>query len=419
MSIRWWFFYPPLLFAIYCITQSFPATLFAEEALTRDEACNNPNIRPADKAHLLCDRLASDFEYFSRPENICPGYTPGLPAGFNDRTTDRASWNTIKETRVYLEGGGASMNAQSLKCFHAFFEAAKQAGLQPCVRAALRTPAHQQASCRDPNNSVVCGRAHSCSSNLSAYMSCPHVNGKAMDVDDKSGRLSTLLALARSSTGQSVGITKVGAGSADPWHIECGSGPSEVITGSGATNPISRATEWIRGSLYPNQSTQQPQQVITPTVSQPTSASQNPLSAFQEPQTIGGVSGQLTITPAATNTNLVADRLEILAFPTTTQTSGSATTVPLVVSGQQAAQLAAGQQATTTPTYTGQGSVSPSQSTFISGDLSWQGAPQPPQQLTGFQATLANVRTILERILALLTPFNARYVLMNGELHEH
>ncbi len=111
---------------------------------------------------------------------------------------------------------------------------------------------------------------------------------------------------------------------------------------------------------------------------------------------------------AATNTNSVADHLEMLAFPTTTQTSGSATTVPLVISGQQAAQLAAGQQATATPTYTGQGDVSPSQSTFISGDLSWQGAPQPPQQLTSFQATLANVRAILERILAFLTPFNTR-----------
>ncbi len=318
------------------------------------------------------------------------------------------------------------MNAQSLKCFHEFFEAAKQAGFQPCVRAALRTPAHQQSSCRDPGNNVVCGRsgrgtglANSCPSDPNAYLGCPHVNGKAMDIDDKSGRLDGLLSLARSSTGRSAGITKVGAGSIDPWHIECGSGPSGVISGSGASSPVSRAAEWVRSALYPNQ-TSQPQQAVTATPSQPASASQNPLSSFQEPQTIGGVSGQLTMTPAATGTNSVADRLEALAFPTTTQTGSTATTVPLVISGAQAVQLSAGQQAPTAPPYTGPGAVSPSQNTFISGDLSWQGAPTIGQTLTGFQATLANVRAILERILAFLTPFNARYVIGGGEeFHDH
>ena len=177
-----------------------------------------------------------------------------------------------------------------------------------------------------------------------------------------------------------------------------------------STSPTAAFAQSIRNWLSPQQ-TQPPQQVISATPSQPTSASQNPLAAFQEPQTIGGVSGQLNMTATATSTNSVADRLEILAFPTTTQSGGSATTVPLVVSGEQAAQLSAGQQTTPTPTYAGQGDVSPSQSTFISGDLSWQGAPQPPQQLTGFQATLANVRTILERILAFITPFNARHVI--------
>lgn len=170
--------------------------------------------------------------------------------------------------------------------------------------------------------------------------------------------------------------------------------------------PTTAFSNAVRQWLAPQQS--QPQQVVTATPSQPASASQNPLTAFQEPQTIGGVSGQLTMTPAATNTNSVADRLEALAFPTTTQTGSTATTVPLVISGAQAVQLSAGQQAPTTPTYTGSGAVSPSQSTFISGDLSWQGAPQVPQTLTGFQATLANVRAILERILAFLTPFNTR-----------
>lgn len=179
------------------------------------------------------------------------------------------------------------------------------------------------------------------------------------------------------------------------------------------TNVFSNA---VRQWLSPQQP-QQPQQVVTATPSQPASASQNPLTAFEEPQTIGGVSGQLNMTTSST-TNGVADRLESLAFPTTTQTGSTATTVPLVISGAQAVQLSPRQQTTTTPGYVGPGTISPSQNTFISGDLSWQGAPQVSPPVTGFQATLANVRAILERILAFLTPFNARYVI-NGETHEH
>lgn len=202
------------------------------------------------------------------------------------------------------------------------------------------------------------------------------------------------------------------------WHVEpLGAVKGETASGGTLqnTSPTAALTQSLRQWLAPQQ--QQPQQLVTATPSQSASASQNPLIAFQEPQTIGGVSGQLTMTPAASTTNTVADRLEALAFPTTTAAAGTATTVPLVITGVEAAQIAPG-ETMPAPTYTGSGAVSPSQNTFISGDLSWQGAPQPTQTLTGFQATLANVRAILERILAFLTPFNARHVI-NGESHGH
>lgn len=195
----------------------------------------------------------------------------------------------------------------------------------------------------------------------------------------------------------------------------CSGTPTNIRTTPIQTSPTAGIAQSVRNWLSPQQSQPQPQQVNVPTITQPTSGSQNPLNAFQEPQTIGGVSGQLTMTPAASTTNSVADRLETLAFPTTTQTGSTATTVPLIVTGQQAVQLASTQQATGTPINTGTGVISPSQSTFISGDLSWQGASQPPQQLTGFQATLANVRAILERILAFLTPFNTRNAIRGDE----
>lgn len=248
-----------------------------------------------------------------------------------------------------------------------------------------------------------------------------HQIGIALDINPAAGSGASYDTLKSFSDGNpGYGVTFPWPqynGSTDKPHMQATNKTNPACTGvtgvpvaSGpavSASPTAAAAQLLRNWLSPQQT--QPQQVVTPTVSQPASVSPNTLSAFQEPQTIGGVSGQLTLSTTST-TSSVADRLEMLAFPTTTQTGGTATTVPLVVSGQQAAQLAPGQQATM-PTYTGQGDVSPSQSTFISGDLSWQGAPQPPQQLTGFQATLANVRAILERILEFLIPFNARNAL--------
>lgn len=194
----------------------------------------------------------------------------------------------------------------------------------------------------------------------------------------------------------------------------CSGTPTNIRTTPYQSSPTAGIAQSLRNWLSPQQPQTQPQPQIAPTVSQPAPVSQNPLSAFQQqqqPQTIGGVSGQLTMTPVTPTGSTVADRLETLAFPTTTETGSTATTVPIIVSQNQAAQLTAEQPVAVTPVNGGSGTVAPSQTTFISGDLSWQGAPQPPQQLTGFQATLANVRAILERILEFLTPFNARNAL--------
>lgn len=384
------------------ITAFFYLTANAD-ALTGSEACDNPNLRPADRVVLNCDKREAALEYLKslrKGEGSC-------------KTTSDPSFEMLNPTFTVCA-------AQFLKAFES------QYNTKITITSAGRTDSQQKCVCPI----AVSGKC-------GAVGSSNHQRGFALDVHPANGDYMTMQAFARANpkfgvcfplgTRDRPHLIQSGIGGSESNNCKaqgieqkCDGSPPLVITTpppSGSAPPSNALAQSLRNWLAP-QPPQQPQQAVTATPSQPASASQNALSAFQEPQTIGGVSGQLTMAPAATTTNSIADRLEVLAFPTTTQTGGSATTVPLVVTGDQAVQLAAGVQSTTTPGYGSSGIISPSQSTFISGDLSWQGVPQPPQQLTGFQATLANVRAILERILALLTPFNARYVI-SGDSHEH
>ncbi len=158
----------------------------------------------------------------------------GLPAETDTTSRSPLLWSRIKETRVYFTAGNTSMDPGALRCFANFIKAAENQGFRPCISAGLRAPAHQMASCLDAGNTVVCGRSgrgtgpvSSCPRDPSGYTKCPHVNGLAIDINEKTGKLDALLDLARRS-GQ---FSKVGAGAADPWHIEarnCATGNSNL-----------------------------------------------------------------------------------------------------------------------------------------------------------------------------------------------
>lgn len=200
----------------------------------------------------------------------------------------------------------------------------------------------------------------------------------------------------------------------EPTNIRgCITGPQ---VGSGGAAPSAGFTESLRQWMAP----QQQMRVTTsqPTVSsQPVSISQNPLGAFDNtPQPVepSGVSSQINPT-VTTSSSTAADRLEELAFgPKPTTTTASATSVPLVVSGSNAAMLVGTHQASTTPV-SSQGMISPSQTTFVSGDLSWQDQTISSNPVSGYQAILITIRAALNRMLQYLVPFDANQT----ELHEY
>jgi hypothetical protein len=193
-------------------------------------------------------------------------------------------------------------------------------------------------------------------------------------------------------------------------HVEptntqgCITGP--MVSGSGAA-PSAGFTESLRQWLAPQQQVQ-----ATPSQpaisSQPVSISQNPLGAFDiEPQPAEPTAVSSQINPTAhSSSSTAADRLEELAFGPKPATSTTATSVPLVVSGSNAAMLVGTQQASTTAVTSSQGVISPSQTTFVSGDLSWQDPTISSAPVSGVQAILITIRAALNRMLQYLVPFN-------------
>jgi hypothetical protein len=239
-----------------------------------------------------------------------------------------------------------------------------------------------------------------------------HLYGLAADFNNNSKeQTSWMRAHARE-----YGIATIG--NWDPNHFQdaegrsgqCGVCPAAGTgdassSGSGYTSsgsPSAGLTSSLRQWLTPQPQTQAtPSQPAMP--SQPVSTSQNPLDAFNPPS----ITPQLTPTSTnATSTNAAADRLEELAFggqPTTT--NSTATSVPLVVSGSDAAMLTSTQQASTTSVTPSQGAISPSQTTFTSGDLAWQDETVSSNPVSGVQAIIITIRAALNRITQHLVPF--------------
>lgn len=179
-----------------------------------------------------------------------------------------------------------------------------------------------------------------------------------------------------------------------------------------ASSPTATFAQTVRNWLSPQQQvTAAPSQPALP--SQPVSTSQNPLDSFNPiPST------PVTVpTTTATTSNAAADRLEELAFGGQSTTStATATSVPLVVSGSDAAVLTGTQQASTTSVTT-QGMISPSQTTFTSGDLAWQDETVSSNPVSGVQAIIITIRAALNRIGQYLVPFGTRNA-TSAEGHE-
>ena len=224
-------------------------------------------------------------------------------------------------------------------------------------------------------------------------------------------------------------------------HVEpvdtqgCITGP---VVGSGDA-PFSGVSDAVRRAF--GMSTQQPaysSQGAYP--SQPISQGQSPISSYQPQQGIAvttgtgatsgagassdsgayagenvdivGVSSQIGATSGGgtTHATTAADRLEELAFGTGTNASAgtNATSVPLIVSGSNAVGITGTQNPTTNLQYASS-QISPTQQTFISGDLSWQGENTLQSSgLSGWDAIFVTIKATLNRILQLLQPFGAR-----------
>ncbi|OGG57678.1 hypothetical protein A2765_06080 [Candidatus Kaiserbacteria bacterium RIFCSPHIGHO2_01_FULL_56_24] len=206
------------------------------------------------------------------------------------------------------------------------------------------------------------------------------------------------------------------AGYFEPWHIELkgvsGCQGSDTF-GSGTTQIAAPfgIGDAFRAAL--GQQSAQPSPAPQPALPvRPVTQTQSPISAFDGnvPADSGG--GDVTGASSQLNENgsgampggNAADQLEQLAFGTPTSTNSThATSVPLVVSGANATGIIGSQTVQQQSISTG--NVSPSQQTFVSGDLSWQPEAtfQPP--LSGIPAILETMKQILLRMLPYLTPF--------------
>ena len=359
----------------------------------------------------------------------------------------------LKETRVYfvapgagLGGAGVGMDPKFLMCFQRFMQAAERR-LNVCISAALRTAAHQQASADDPRNTVVCGR-------FNPIGNCTHVRGIAIDINELNGRYSEAHQLA-SSMGLRIPLPV-----ADKWHIQAG-GPCGTPDFS---NPVPQTLPAPNQTQRPVPNQQAPaarpapapqpapaqttpapaattpaQQTCTPqfTCTNGVMYYQTSACAMQQYQVCAnGCSGNICAV-STTGTSLVSDFLTKTPTTTVATTTRQATsTFDLIgalaggtgtktnvapvatsvnlsgLSGQGVAVLQGGVPVQlNNPAANNVYSPTPtSQETFRSGDLAQSPGAQTysPQQLSTFQSILANLKTIVLRILDYLRPFGVR-----------
>ncbi len=374
---------------------------YAADTTSLEGACNNPNLRPADRAVLKCDDSVSAF-----------GYLKSI-------TTDRAAsapWRVDQ------------LNPDFAICAAKFLKFANDNGKNARITDAVRSYPEQQAAC---NRFQAGGGIANC--NMST---AEHPKGIAIDATSNNPRWmyanapqfgvvfylgdtdtvhfvplseSSLARLKKSYTVGNRGISAETVAAAEA-KLQSGSGclspgfqPTNVGVPS-SPSPTSDFSNAVRQAF--GVPIAQPQVAQQAFATQPVSASQNPIQAFepQEALPASGVSSQIqpTTVPASST---AADRLEQLAFGTTT-TSTSTAHVPVVVSASDAAVLTNG-STTAVEVQPIQGVASPVQNTFRSGDLSWEGETSSGP-VSGMTAIYITIKAALERILSYLVPFGTR-----------
>jgi len=310
------------------------------------------------------------------------------------------------------------LDPQFAVCADKFMTQLRQIDPSACIRSAFRSTAHQVCACGGNANGV----RGKCAPAGRSY----HQKGLAIDVTSRVSSQQLWQVAGQSGLGNPASLH-----SSDPSHIQPAGGSANcssigyIPPDSGSVPPISSPTSVFTQAIRQALGMSAPQ----PATSQPAVSSQpvstSPLQAFdtqtQTETSIGGVSSQLGGTgDDASHATSTADRLEELAFgPRSTTTIGTATSVPLVVSGSNAAILTGTQQNTQTTAGSAQGVSSPSDTTFISGDLSWQGGGATVSQpLSGWEAILVTLKATLTQILARLVPFgNRNGIQSDQEIH--
>lgn len=215
------------------------------------------------------------------------------------------------------------------------------------------------------------------------------------------------------------------AGYFEPWHIEIkGVGGCQGSDTFGGGTTASAAPLGLGNALRDLLGRQQ-QPAIPSQSAQPSSAiaqSQSPLASFE---TVSGsyaptieeggsavdpVSSYITASGANTaHATSAADRLAELAFGEHKTSPTATTSVPIIISGANAAALAANQNPTAQQQVQSSGISAASQQTFVSGDLSWQNDTTFSQgPVSGWEAILITLKATLQRILAYLEPFGVR-----------
>ena len=347
----------------------------------------------------------------------------GVPANVNCwRPKDPTTGQAVGEARQFLQQHATKK--VNVGCFNPEFAERLQNLLQavpggsiPTVTDGYRSPEEQA---RLPKGSTTVGPCGS-------Y----HQYGLAADFNETDEKTLQWMRVNASRFGLSpvtnanpvTGCTRSSHPFCDSGHIQmqgalpprnqCGQcsggtgyGSLEAAPGGGGS-PISSFTNAIRQWLNP-----QPEQLQQQPVSQQP-LSQSPLDSFQTASSSNTtINNNVNVNE---NTNSVADTLEELAFGSGTATSTAATSsVPLVVSGSDAVGISSNQNQPGNQQTSDSGISSPSQQTFISGDLSWQDGSNAGPPLTGWSAMLATIKATLNRILQLLQPFGGEEYIGRG-----
>jgi len=259
-----------------------------------------------------------------------------------------------------------------------------------CVKEGFRTTEKQNSYVR--RGVFACKRG----------AACEHPSGIAIDVNTSSdagyARLHQMAAQFN---------VNFYLGFKDKYHFvpksgDCSTAGFKPNDASASASPTAQFATALRTALGAQPA--QPAFPAQPASSQTIASAQSPLNSFSTMPT-PLVSDTLVDTGTLATKSSIADRLEELAFGDRATTTKSATSVPLVINGNDRGGITSANNQGSNATTSGLGGAI-TQNTFTSQDLNQQLAPAIPQST--FQATLSILKTALLKMLEYLRPFSLR-----------